>query len=665
MTHISRPVGGAAVALATVFYTLFVGLIALPASGASGASPAVPDGFWPPAWDTGAAAGKADQHTDFRLAHPGWFGITSPASVGIRPHAEFEPVQRVVIRPTRHIGDYHRDLIRALRQHVPTVVLLHSEGHDVLMKEALGKLDIPLDGLEFVLVDTTDSVWARDYGPISVVSDENQVGFVDFRYYHQRHFDDAIPQKLGSFLDVTVYRPSLSFEGGNFMADGFGTCYATEKLYTQNPGFSHEVIDRLMQDYMGCRQMVIVRRPENLGTGHIDMFCKLVSDHQVVVGYYDPALRPANAGILDEIAGHLAGIVPMSGIPLEVHRTPLPWDETEVWYTYTNALMANDLLLVPVFAGHADLEAEALAVYRQVLPDHTIQTVFSEGIIPSGGAVHCVTMEIPEGDLSPLEPGPHTLCPHNDITLCDEAGDICAGVPLEGRCDGDQLLTCSDRGYPMLRTCPDCCGFLPEGLGGDGWYDCMEGLVCLGCRNECAPGTSGCSHTGTHTWRCGSTEGTPCRVREYLPCSEKTRCSPDSGNCVAVVVPECPSGSPESAASPCLSVGQRSCALEGDAVIVCSADENGCLAWGSPVVCQDNQICAAGICRTADPSWPDPSGEIEFDAGSARTTGCGHGTGPMPREALILLWLVCVLAVARVRHQTRRSPSPTTPRPRR
>jgi PKD repeat protein len=49
-------------------------------------------------------------------------------------------------------------------------------------------------------------------------------------------------------------------------------------------------------------------------------------------------------------------------------------------------------------------------------------------------------------------------------------------------------------------------------------------------------------------------------------------------------------------ADECTAVGARKC--DGNAVVSCGLDGNGCLAWGSPVPCAEGLVCSSGACAT-------------------------------------------------------------------
>ena len=600
-----------------------------------------------PAWETPlerARAHKGDEHDDYREAHPELYGVTAPPSGPVESFAEYAPAQAMMMRPGASIGAFHEGIILGAVGHVPQIVILHEQGQRDGLVAAVKALGLEVDGFQFLDVEDTNAIWTRDYGPVSHRTPGGAVGFVDFRYYHGRHWDDAIPTRVAADWGVNVFRPSMSFEGGNFMADHRGTCYATEKIHQQNPGHAASQIDLWMSEYAGCRELVTLIWPEGLGTGHIDMFAKLMDETTVILGAYDPALQPENAALLDDNAAILEALTTAGGAQLTVYRMPLPWDESGIWYTYTNALILNDAVLVPVYSKFEELEAQALAVYEAAAPQLSIRTVNSDKIIPSGGAIHCVTMTVPEGALVPTQEPPVELCPFNEINRCDAVGP-CGGLPAEGACEGPLLTYCGADGYPHAAACDACCGWDPGGAEGLGWYDCLAPAACGACADECAAeGALGCSANGTHVWTCHlAADG--CLVRAHSPCGPDAHCDAESTSCV----PGEPAGDSCEDAHGCEAIGARSCDEASGAAVLCRPDEAGCRAWVPSTVCGGETICVDGVCKIpTEPGSEDviSGGDVVESEGTTRGGGCSMGSEPGAGawSLLLLLALLCVAA---------------------
>ena len=127
-----------------------------------------------------------------------------------------------------------------------------------------------------------DAIWMIDYGPLPIVDSNDTVAFMDFRCYHQRVLDDAMPTMLGNAIGTNTYRSPLNLEGGNFQADGEEYCYTTERelYYT---GLSEQQLTDVFIEWFGCEKVAILKDISNDGTGHIDMLFKLADKHKAIL----------------------------------------------------------------------------------------------------------------------------------------------------------------------------------------------------------------------------------------------------------------------------------------------------------------------------------------------------------------------------------------------
>jgi len=91
------------------------------------------------------------------------------------------------------------------------------------------------------------------------------------------------------------------------------------------------------------------------------------------------------------------------GRPYRVVRIPMPPDEygqnPNQWsdyLTYTNSLILNNLVLVPIYGLAQD--SEALSIYQEAMPGYNIVGINMRNVIPASGAIHCITKEIAAND---------------------------------------------------------------------------------------------------------------------------------------------------------------------------------------------------------------------------------------------------------------------------
>jgi hypothetical protein len=66
-------------------------------------------------------------------------------------------------------------------------------------------------------------------------------------------------------------------------------------------------------------------------------------------------------------------------------------------YTFTNAVICNDVVLIPSYTNSTASvhNATALAVWQQAYPGKTIRQINAQAIVTSAGVLHCIVMHVP------------------------------------------------------------------------------------------------------------------------------------------------------------------------------------------------------------------------------------------------------------------------------
>ena len=193
-------------------------------------------------------------------------------------------------------------------------------------------------------------------------------------------------------------RSLLTIEGGNLLSNGAGLCLTTSKSLADNVlrGYEHHQVQPLMKKLFQCKEVAVLEPLIGEPTGHVDMFVTFTAPDTVVVARIDPQDDPINAAVLDRNAKMLAGLTTPAG-PLRVERIPMPAHEADLWRSYTNVLYFNGTVMLPTYAG-VDPRMERLVAdtYRRLLPGWDIKGIDCTKLIQLGGAVHCVTLNLPE-----------------------------------------------------------------------------------------------------------------------------------------------------------------------------------------------------------------------------------------------------------------------------
>jgi len=313
---------------------------------------------------------------------------------GYRAVAEFEPTDAVIIAWDDDYADVLSDLIRALRWPVTAIVLVPDPATWLSAAEYLEDIGLDRGSVHFIDQDF-DSIWTRDFGPISARRTDGGFVLVDNEYYSDRVLDDQVPAALAEHLEIPVVESGLTLEGGNFMANGEGLCVTTEQIEDDNPDLNADDIARRLLWYLGCEDLVVLNRLAVEPTGHVDMFAKFTAPDTVLVGRYSREFDPENAEILDRNAEFLEGTRLPDGRPITVVRVPMASNHDGIFRSYLNSLYVNGTVIIPTCDTERDLEQDVFAAYRLALPPLTeLVALDASDLTMHGGAVHCITQGI-------------------------------------------------------------------------------------------------------------------------------------------------------------------------------------------------------------------------------------------------------------------------------
>lgn len=248
-----------------------------------------------------------------------------------------------------------------------------------------------------------DTVWVRDYGPFGLLSSSAKPAIVDtvYRHYQYRRNDDAVPLAVGKAKNIPVYQTKLILDGGNFMVDSYGNLFTTERTYMWNSKMSRQQVDEELKKAFNVKNIYVFEyagfplEPKD-GTGHLDMFMKLLNDHTVLISTADIEPFKSNSQkaidfFKNRIApdGHTYKIITVKGWYKDLGRG------RGTWYTYANSLIVNSAVIIPAYSGYDKENLSAKNAYEQAMPQITVVQVNSDDSIVSGGSIHCVTQTIP------------------------------------------------------------------------------------------------------------------------------------------------------------------------------------------------------------------------------------------------------------------------------
>lgn len=339
---------------------------------------------------------------DYLRNYPTDRGTAPPTQIPRTP-AEWEEMQGVVITWASYTSNL-TEIVRYAQEHVKVYIVC---SNPVNVQNTLNSAGVGINNIEFVVADY-NSVWVRDYGPQSIyLAGTNELAFVDWVYNRPRPADDVIPGVMATHMGLTLYQMTqnpnrLTATGGNFMTDGFDKGFSSNLILTENNSLTEAQINTIKKNYMGIDPYVKMIVLPYDGIHHIDMHMKLLDEETLLVGQY-----PAGVSDGPQIEANLNYILnnfqTPYGRPYRVVRIPMPPDHNgnypnsySNYLTYTNSIILNGLVLVPIYGRPQD--AEALQIYRDAMPGYQVVGLNMLNVIPASGAIHCITREIAAHD---------------------------------------------------------------------------------------------------------------------------------------------------------------------------------------------------------------------------------------------------------------------------
>jgi agmatine deiminase len=325
-----------------------------------------------------------------------------PAPDGpVRLPAQWEPVEAVILTwPVLYpaLWDGHAQMVSALAPVAKVLISIPAPGWAGAISRFLSATMRLTPGIRFLHLPT-DDIWVRDYGPIvGYGADGGRVCvkpvFDPLPSYPQAR-DNQMARRWAAFADIPVRALDLHLEGGNIWTDGAGTLIVSEQIFYSNPYLSRADVEAKLRAVFNFRKLIVTPRLKREETGHVDLVVKLADAQTVLVGargvFY-------NGGQLRAAADLFRRESSAAGLPYRVLELPAPppylnWGVYPIWRSYTNALTVNGRVLVPVF-GIPD-DARALAIYREAMPGYEIVPINCRASVNGGGAVHCLTRDIP------------------------------------------------------------------------------------------------------------------------------------------------------------------------------------------------------------------------------------------------------------------------------
>ena len=418
-------------------------------NGADSAGLQLPEGAWfPGEWEEVRAIAVTCSYNHLVPGNEGsYYWYADPLVSGYAAYMHYEneewvekgggPYLSVLDTMSDH-GDVFFYLIDAIQAgNAEAWVRIENASDSAVVMRKLVRMNLRHDKLRFLLGEG-NSFWFRDCGPICFYyGSQDSTAMLDFMYYPGRALDDSLPALIKKYTGIPNYITSIEWEGGNCLVDGAGMVISSDALYGNNmdnygqmvgngndpasiyfeskmPLTAEQVKDSLTH-LIGSRATYIVPSLKfDGGTGHIDLYADMVDENTFVFSKYPeycqrwPDYKIANRNIADFITcksvfdeTYRHSIIPFpctdNGGNFANH---VEYNE-EYTRTYSNHTFVNQVLIQPCFSkvqnGQPSAEWDRLRMeqLQQAYPGYTIYPIDVRTFDGSGGAIHCITKQIP------------------------------------------------------------------------------------------------------------------------------------------------------------------------------------------------------------------------------------------------------------------------------
>lgn len=294
------------------------------------------------------------------------------------------------------------DLVKKLARVERVRILVEDAALEQSARRVLAKCAVDTNAVEFLRWPTNRS-WTRDYCPIFVRNDVNEIAVTNWIFngwakYSNWREDNRIPNRAAKRDKLEMFEPGIVLEGGSIDVNGAGLlltteeCLLSESVQVRNPGLGRVDLERYFAQYLGIEQTIWLKRgiAGDDTHGHIDDLARFVNRETIVIASEDDP-NEINYEPLRENR-ELLRRTRLNVITLPM-PAPVYFDGQRLPASYANFYIANGLVLVPVFNDPND--RIALNTLAELFPSREVVGVYCGDLVLGLGTLHCMTMQQP------------------------------------------------------------------------------------------------------------------------------------------------------------------------------------------------------------------------------------------------------------------------------
>ena len=405
----------------------------------------LPDNVWYPGeWEEVEAIVVTWPYECFAAENPNWYA--SPLVEGIAELYSYGAQGWVTQGYGPYVGvldtvsdmyPVFMNLIDAIQEGSQVWINLWYAEDTVTIKNFMARKGKPLTNYRFI-ISPGNAFWYRDCGPICFYyGDQDSVAMLDIEYYPGRALDDYLPIHISEQMGIPNYITTVEWEGGNCLVDGAGFLATSDAIYAANADrygqmtwdgqdintlnytnktpLSKQALRDSLSYLLNLRKIsVLPALKYDGGTGHIDLYADMWDENSFVFSAFPEACSNwADYKTTAKNIDSLCSYVSIHNDNYKKQYIPFPKMDngndftSQVTYnsrytrTYSNHTFVNDIIVQPVFSNvvnnepTAEWDKAAMDVLRKAYPGYRIFPIDVRSFDGLGGAIHCITKQIP------------------------------------------------------------------------------------------------------------------------------------------------------------------------------------------------------------------------------------------------------------------------------
>jgi agmatine/peptidylarginine deiminase len=183
-------------------------------------------------------------------------------------------------------------------------------------------------------------------------------------------YDNEAPGRVAEHFDVKREALPIALTGGAAMFDGRETLFVCRLVIDENRALGHSFEDftHLLSTQLGIKRLIVLPNYRRAGIQHIDCLLKLLDEKRILLKRLDRSHRDYQR--VEQIAEGLSQLRSLDGQQYEVIRIDTPNYRKNKSAPYTNSLIFNDKIFVPLKNIPGD--KQALKTWQAAMPAHKV-----------------------------------------------------------------------------------------------------------------------------------------------------------------------------------------------------------------------------------------------------------------------------------------------------